>query len=231
MDDKKIKDIDENLDKDIFSTDENVVEEDPINIMRTGISFGQTVAAIDQALDIAEDVFEETAYIAEKVEPIVKEILPEAEIVTKTVVKAVEKEVIPTVQKVADSIKEANTSLVKKKIDNIQVGRLVTVIHGDFNSQKVLNGKVVSTIDNGITILSTDKEIVDPVVVPFDTIVDIFEVKRFKKKKNDVSMFKINKAIREFFSGNEEELKHAYEQKITVKKLRQELKKKENENK
>jgi Tfp pilus assembly ATPase PilU len=129
----------------------------------------------------------------------------------------------------ADSFKEANSNLVKKKIENIQIGHLVTAIYGDFSNQKVINGKVVSVIDKGITILSIDKEMVDPVVVPFDTIIDIFEVKKFKKKKNDISMFKINKAIREFFSGNEEELKHAYEQKISVKKLRQELKRKENE--
>ena len=50
-----------------------------------------------------------------------------------------------------------------------------------------------------------------------------------KIKETDISLFKINKAIKEFFSGNEEELKHVYEQKISVKKLRQELKKKEEE--
>jgi hypothetical protein len=207
MNDKKIESlIEKNTERDIFNMDEMMDDDsDSINIIKTGISFGHTEATADPVTDVTDKVVEKTSKEKEEVDP--------------------------AVQQTEDNFKETNKSLVIKKINNIQIGKLVTIIYGDFGSQKVLNGKVVSVIDNGITVLSNDKEAIDPIVVLFDTIIDIFEVKKFKKKKNSISMFKIKKNINEFFNGNEEELKHAYEQKISVKKLRQELRKKNHEHK
>ena len=221
MDDKKTEFLQKEVDQ--INTDMNInnkddeYDEDPINIIKTGISFGPKEKNIEVPKEVAP---KEKTYDTLHVDPS-----------ATTITKNLTEEVIPKIQKITDEFREKNSTLVKKKIDSIRIGKLVTAIYGDFNTQKVLNGKVLSMIDSGVTILSIDKDIVDPVVVPFDMIIDIFEVKNFKKKKSEMSMFKINKAIREFFTGNEEELKHAYEQKISVKKLRQELKKKDRENK
>ena len=117
----------------------------------------------------------------------------------------------------------------RKKAESIKMGRPITVIYGDFDNQKVLNGRIVSIIEKGITVIDEDLSIKDPVVIQFDKMIDIFEVKKFRKEKENFTIFKMNKKIREFFTGDEEELKHAYEQKITVKKLRDELKKKNKE--
>ena len=226
MDEKKTKLLQDevnqiNNDMNINNT-EDEYNEDPINIMKTGISFGPK----EKEADVPEEVIPEEVVPEEKIYD-THSAKPSAIVDTKNLTE----EVIPKIQKITDEFREKNSGILKKKINSIRIGKLVTIIYGDFNAQKVLNGKVMSMLDSGITILSIDKDIVDPVVVPFDMIIDIFEVKSFKKKKTEMSIFKINKAIREFFSGNEEELKHAYEQKISVKKLRQELRKKDRENK
>lgn len=158
----------------------------------------------------------------------------EREDLTEKVVDVIEK-IVPKVTEVTGTIEEvaggvlnavAALDMIKNKVQSIGTGKLVTVIYGDFENQKVLRGKIVSMTENGITVIDNDKTVKDPVLVQYKKIIDIFTVKKFKKEKEPFSMFKLNKAITEFFNGNEEELKHAYEQRITVKKLRDELRKK-----
>lgn len=179
--------------------------------LQNGISFERTYVAVESPI------------VINKVEPVS---IYEAPAVVK------EPEVVKPVNVEPEKIVEVqpnqmNLSLIKKKVSSIRVGRLVTVIHGNIDTQKVLHGRVVSIIDDGVTILEQEENVKDPKVIHFDSIIDIFEVKKFKKDKESFSIFKMNKKIKEFFSGDEEELRHAYEQKITVKKLRDELKKKD----
>ena len=178
------------------------------------------------------------------VEPIAEEIYKggitfEAAVKTiDTVIPVIEKVVAPVVESVVEKIedkKEENkvesVHFARRKAEAIKIGKPITVIYGSLDDQKVLNGRIVSVIDKGITIIDQNENIKDPVVILFDRIIDIYEVKKFRTEKEPFTIFKMNKKIREFFTGDEEELKHAYEQKITVKKLRDELKKKNKENK
>ncbi len=131
------------------------------------------------------------------------------------------------IKKAIEDFKRPGPDLLKSKVESINIGKMVTIIYGDFDNQKVLKGRIVSMIDSAVTVIDQNEEVEDPIVVPYNKIIDIFEVKKFKKNKEPFSVFKLNKKVREFFTGTEEELEHAYKQKITVKKLREELKKKD----
>lgn len=190
---------------DIFNSNpqkEHLAEQDIDYDINVGLSF-------ERAADVVEKAIPEVVETVVKVAKVVKEV--------SDVVSDLEKE--PEVVTLLETI--------KNKVNSINMGKLVTVIHGDMDNQKVLKGRIVSMIDNAITIIDRDPSVKDPVVVQYKKIIDIFEVKRFKKDKDAFSMFKLNKKVREFFTGTEEELEHAYKQKITVKKLRDELKKKD----
>lgn len=195
---------------------------------------------VDQStIERVNDLKEVVKPLAEEVENVVKEGISfenSVRVVEKTI-PVIEK-TIPVVQepitKIVNVVENAandTIDIIKKKVESISIGKNVTIIHGDFDNQKVLKGKLVSTIGKGLTVIDQNEAVKDPVVVQFDKIIDIFEVKKFKKEKEEFSIFKMNKKIREFFTGNDEEIQHAYEQKITVKKLRDELKKKNKETK
>lgn len=114
---------------------------------------------------------------------------------------------------------------IVKKVNNIKVGKYVNVIYGTFDDQKVLVSKLLSTTDRGITV-SNEKDINKvPISIPFESIIDIFEVSKANRDKEKFSVFKFKKKIKEFFIGTEEERKQIYEQKIKEKELKEELKK------
>jgi len=216
MEDTKIKDNS----KDIFNTE----EDNTLDIVKEGISFNSD----DQKMKSIEKNVKKVTPIAKEALSIVEDLVPGAEEAVE-IVKEVGKGVKKAgagIQEVNKSFKEMNKPIIKKKIDSIEIGSLVTSIYGDFENQKVINGKVMSITNHGITIMSKNKDILDPVVIKFDDILDIFKVKKFKKRRMRMSMFKVKKALGEFLTGTEEEKKEAYKQKITVKELRKQLKNK-----
>jgi hypothetical protein len=205
--------------KDIFSDTIEAIKEklNDDTVLRTNIYDGPSDSLedmVDEKLDLSKGISFEKVYVPE----VKKEAKIDGNVYDTVNVD---------VKKVVEDFRRPGKDLLKSKVDAISIGKMVTVIHGDFDNQKVLKGRIVSMIDSGVTVIDQDETVEDPVVVPYDRIIDIFEVKKFKKAKEPFSMFKLNKKVREFFTGTEEELKHAYEQKITVKKLRNELKKKD----
>jgi len=118
---------------------------------------------------------------------------------------------------------------IKKRIKGIKIGNDVTILCGDLEKQNVRSGQIISIIEKGITIIDSvdnvDGELI-PILIQYKDIIDIFETAKIRKQKEAFSLFKLNKKIYEFFNGSEEEIKHAYEQKISVKQLRDQLKNK-----
>lgn len=230
MDEKKIVDITEEV-KDIFTMEDDDFDpsnEDMYDIMSKGITFesltntvGQTVKNIKESIVKSKPVIDEVTTIVEDVVPGAKEAIG----IGKEIAKGVKK-VEPVIEAVTEEFKQRNREVIKKKVESIETGDLVTSIYGDFENQKVIHGRVMSITDNGVTIMSKDKNVVDPKVIKFDNILDIFKVKRFKKKHVKLSIFKLKKAINEFIHGTEEEITKAYEQKISVKELRKKLRRK-----
>jgi len=174
------------------------------------------------------EVLAKSGITFEKSTPVVDKVAPVIEKVTKKIEDLVDKtiEKIEVVEKVVIEIKETGIDAIKKKVDDVSVGKLVTIIHGDIDSQKVINGKIISILEGGITVIDQNDKLKDPVIIAYDSIIDIFGIKRLKKEKEVFSMFKLKRSISEFFRGSEEEIQHAYEQKITEKKYKEELKKK-----
>jgi hypothetical protein len=146
------------------------------------------------------------------------------------------KKTLDNVKKIAVSVDKVVSEIetlpgidaIKKRIKGIRLGRSVTILCGDLSNQSVRRGQIVSMIENGITIIdimANSEEMPTPVLIQYKDILDIFETDKVKRQKEPFSMFKLNKKIYEFFNGNEEEIRHAYEQKISVKQLRDKLKK------
>lgn len=121
---------------------------------------------------------------------------------------------------------------IHNKVIKLEIGKIVTVIYGDINNQKLINGRVLSLTDKVVTVSNENDPNKQPNVVQIDTIIDIFEVKRFKKEKEKFSLYKFGRQIGEFFSGTEEERTERLEQKIREKELKKRLKEdKKNEDK
>lgn len=118
-----------------------------------------------------------------------------------------------------------NIEKLKEKAQSIKIGKYITIIYDDKDKQKVLNSKLLSLTNTHITVSDENDINKLPKSIPFSNTIDVFEVKRVKKNKKRFSVFNLNKRVKEFFVGTEEERKEVLESKIKEKDLKEKLKK------
>lgn len=117
-----------------------------------------------------------------------------------------------------------NNTVIRDKVNAIKIDKYINVIHIKEGKQVVTAGQLLSLTNTSVTISDESDFNRIPINIPFDQILDLYEVKKAKKKKDKFSIFKLNKSIKEFFTGTKEEREALLKQKLEEKELKEKLK-------
>lgn len=132
--------------------------------------------------------------------------------------------------KFANSIIEAtehiadNSTVIRDKVKAIKIDKYINVIHIKEGKQVVTAGQLLSLTNTSVTISDESDFNRIPINISFDQILDLYEVKKVKKNKDKFSIYKMNKLIKEFFTGTKEEREARLKQKLEEKELKEKLK-------
>lgn len=127
--------------------------------------------------------------------------------------------IIEATENIAD-----NNTIIRDKVKAIKIDKYINVIHTNEGKQVVTAGQLLSLTNTSVTISDESDFNRIPINIPFDQILDLYEVKKAKKNKDKFSIFKLNKSIKEFFSGTKEEREALLKQKLEEKELKEKLK-------
>lgn len=127
--------------------------------------------------------------------------------------------IIEATENIAD-----NNAVIRNKLKAIKIDKYINVIHIKEGKQVVTAGQLLSLTNTSVTISDESDFNRIPINIPFDQILDLYEVKKAKKKKDKFSIFKLNKSIKEFFTGTKEEREALLKQKLEEKELKEKLK-------
>lgn len=117
-----------------------------------------------------------------------------------------------------------NNTVIRDKVNAIKIDKYINVIHIKEGKQVVTAGQLLSLTNTSVTISDESDFNRIPINIPFDQILDLYEVKKAKKKKDKFSIYKLNKSIKEFFTGTKEEREAQLKQKLEEKELKEKLK-------
>lgn len=117
-----------------------------------------------------------------------------------------------------------NNTVIRDKVNAIKIDKYINVIHIKEGKQVVTAGQLLSLTNTSVTISDESDFNRIPINIPFDQILDLYEVKKAKKNKDKFSIFKLNKSIKEFFTGTKEEREAQLKQKLEEKELKEKLK-------
>lgn len=117
-----------------------------------------------------------------------------------------------------------NNTVIRDKVNAIKIDKYINVIHIKEGKQVVTAGQLLSLTNTSVTISDESDFNRIPINIPFDQILDLYEVKKAKKKKDKFSIYKMNKSIKEFFTGTKEEREALLKQKLEEKELKEKLK-------
>jgi len=127
--------------------------------------------------------------------------------------------IIEATENIAD-----NNTIIRDKVKAIKIDKYINVIHIKEGKQVVTAGQLLSLTNTSVTISDESDFNRMPINIPFDQILDLYEVKKAKKNKDKFSIFKLNKSIKEFFIGTKEEREALLKQKLEEKELKEKLK-------
>ncbi len=127
--------------------------------------------------------------------------------------------IIEATENIAD-----NNTIIRDKLKEIKIDKYINVIHIKEGKQVVTAGQLLSLTNTSLTISDESDFNRIPINIPFDQILDLYEVKKAKKNKDKFSIFKLNKSIKEFFIGTKEEREAQLKQKLEEKELKEKLK-------
>lgn len=127
--------------------------------------------------------------------------------------------IIEATEQIAD-----NNTVIRDKVNAIKIEKYINVIHIKEGKQVVTAGQLLSITNTSVTISDESDFNRIPINIPFDQILDLYEVKKAKKKKDKFSIFKLKKSIKEFFTGTKEEREALLKQKLEEKELKEKLK-------
>ena len=117
-----------------------------------------------------------------------------------------------------------NNTVIRDKVNAIKIDKYINVIHIKEGKQVVTAGQLLSLTNTSVTISDESDFNRIPINIPFDQILDLYEVKKAKKNKDKFSIYKMNKSIKEFFTGTKEEREAQLKQKLEEKELKEKLK-------
>lgn len=117
-----------------------------------------------------------------------------------------------------------NNTIIRDKVKAIKIDKYINVIHNNKEKQTVTSGQLLSLTNTSVTISDESDFNRNPINIPFDQILDLYEVKKPKKNKDKFSIFKLNRSIKEFFIGTKEEREELLKQKLEEKELKEKLK-------
>lgn len=127
--------------------------------------------------------------------------------------------IIEATENIAD-----NNTIIRDKVKAIKIDKYINVIHTKEGKQVVTAGQLLSLTNTSVTISDESDFNRIPINIPFDQILDLYEVKKAKKNKDKFSIFKMNRSIKEFFTGTKEEREALLKQKLEEKELKEKLK-------
>lgn len=127
--------------------------------------------------------------------------------------------IIEATENIAD-----NNTIIRDKVKAIKIDKYINVIHIKEGKQVVTAGQLLSLTNTSLTISDESDFNRMPINIPFDQILDLYEVKKAKKNKDKFSIFKLNRSIKEFFTGTKEERETLLKQKLEEKELKEKLK-------